>query len=91
MLEGGRERYSRGMAAAAPSPESLEAARTVQAQVVRWVSKLLVQDQPLYPQIRRVLAVWDVFNQEMARAAEQGTLEAVTDDAELFATQVENS
>jgi hypothetical protein len=60
--------------------------------MLRVVRALLTPNQPLNTQVRRLLSVWQVFNQEMARAAaEKGTLEAVTDEAALFASQVEAS
>jgi hypothetical protein len=42
-------------------------------------------------QVRRLLAVWNVFNQEMASAASQGALDAIEEEARLFASQVEQS
>ena len=67
------------------------AARTVQAGMARIVKALLKAEEPLTPQIRRVLSVWNVFNQEMAAAAEKGSLSAVEEEALLFASRVEQS
>ncbi|MFA6317472.1 MAG: hypothetical protein WC943_08635 [Elusimicrobiota bacterium] len=75
----------------APSPRSRDAAAAVRQQVLRVVRALLKPDEPLGPQIRRVLSVWQVFNQEMTGAAEKGLLEAVEAEARLFAEQVEAS
>ncbi|MEQ1918547.1 MAG: hypothetical protein ABL955_05060, partial [Elusimicrobiota bacterium] len=48
-------------------------------------------DKPLTDSVHRALAVWQVFDQEMAIAASKGTLEAIVADAKLFASQVEAS
>lgn len=89
MLEAGRARWlSR---TAAPTPEAARAAAGVQESILRIAKALLKEEEPLQGQVRRLLAVWDVFNQEMALAADKGTLEAVEADARLFAEQVERS
>lgn len=91
MIEAGMDRYEERNKAAAPSPQAYAAARTVQAGMARIVKALLKAEEPLSPQIRRVLSVWNVYNQEMAAAAEKGSLSAVEEEALLFASQVEQS
>ncbi|MBI5883945.1 MAG: hypothetical protein HZB91_12675 [Elusimicrobia bacterium] len=76
---------------AGPSPKARESARTVREQVIRVVRALIKQDEPLGPRIRRILSVWQVFNQEMEGAAAKGSLEAIEAEARLFADQVEQS
>ena len=91
MVEAGMARYEERNKAGAPSPRAYAAARTVQAGMARIVKALLKAEEPLYPQIRRVLSVWNVFNQEMAATAEKGSLSAIEEEALLFASQVEQS
>jgi hypothetical protein len=91
MVEAGMARYEERNKSGAPSPQAYAAARTVQAGMARIVKALLKAEEPLTPQIRRVLSVWNVFNQEMAAAAEKGSLSAVEEEALLFASQVEQS
>jgi hypothetical protein len=91
MVEAGLARYEERNKSGAPSPQAYAAARTVQAGMARIVKALLKAEEPLTPQIRRVLSVWNVFNQEMAAAAEKGSLSAVEEEALLFASQVEAS
>jgi hypothetical protein len=78
-------------AAPAPSPAAAEAARAVRASLSRAMRALIPADRPLSESVNRALSVWQVFDQEMSVAAEKGTLAAVTDDAALFASQVEES
>ena len=67
-------------------------AAAVNRSLVRVVRALLAPDAPLRPQMGRLLGVWQVFNQEMARVAEEtGNVRAVVDEADLFARQVEAS
>jgi hypothetical protein len=67
-------------------------ARAVQASMLRVVRALVREDLPLAPQMGRLLAVWQVFNQEMSRVAEEsGSARAVAAEAALFASQVEDS
>lgn len=91
VVEEAAARYARE-APGAPSAPAREAALKVQAATLRVARALLKAEQPLGTQIRRLLSVWQVFNQEMVRAAEEkGTLEGVVSEAELFASQVEAS
>ncbi|MBI5597703.1 MAG: hypothetical protein HY928_16570 [Elusimicrobia bacterium] len=86
------EAAAREDAAAAPTPQAGAAAVRVRAALLRVVKALLKPEQPLNTQVRRLLSVWQVFNEEMARAAaEKRTLEGVAAEAELFAEQVESS
>lgn len=78
-------------AAPAPTPAAAAAAREVRAALVRVVRALVPADAPFAPSAPRALSVWQVFDQEMAVAAGRGTLAAVSDDARLFASQVEAS
>ena len=91
MLDAGMALYAERHEAKAPSPQAYAAARTVQAQVVRMVKAMLKTGEPLNGQIRRILSVWNVFNQAMEEAAHKGTTSAVADEARLFASQVEQS
>ncbi|MBI2362200.1 MAG: hypothetical protein HYV15_02305 [Elusimicrobia bacterium] len=86
------EAAAREDAAAAPTPQAQAAAVRVRAALLRVVRALLRPEQPLNTQVRRLLSVWQVFNEEMSRAAaEKGSLEGVAAEAELFAEQVERS
>lgn len=76
---------------AAPTPKAASAASEVEASIIRVARALIAPDKPLDESIRRALAVWQVFDQEMAAAAAKGTLDAVVADARLFASQVEDS
>lgn len=91
MLDAGLARYAEQYRSKAPSPQAYAAARTVQAQVVRLVKAMLKPGEPLDGQIRRILSVWNVFNQEMTEAARKGSTQAIEDEARLFAEQVEQS
>jgi len=92
ILRDAREQFGSENRLSAASPEALAAALSVQASLIRAMSALLPAEAPLKTGIRRALAVWDVFNQEMARVAnESGTLDAIEADAALFANQVEAS
>lgn len=82
---------ARASAPPAPSPAAAAAAREVEIQVVRVARALLPADRPLSEGIGRAMAVWQVFDQEMALAAEKGALGAVVAEARLFASQVEAS
>ncbi|MDD5301974.1 MAG: hypothetical protein PHS14_02610 [Elusimicrobia bacterium] len=82
---------ARASAPAAPTPAADAAAREITAQVVRFARALIPADKPLADSVRRALAVWQVFDQEMSIAASKGTLEAIVADATLFASQVEAS
>ncbi len=75
----------------APTPAAAEAALEVSRQVVRFARALIPAGKPLAESLSRALAVWQVFDQEMAIAASKGTLEAIVADAKLFASQVEDS
>ena len=75
----------------APTPAAGEAARAVRAALLRVVRALTPADAPLSGGVRRTLAVWQVFDQELAAAAKGGSLRAVAAEAELFASQVEAS
>ncbi|MBI5625504.1 MAG: hypothetical protein HY924_17130 [Elusimicrobia bacterium] len=77
--------------AKAPSLRTREAASVVRQQVIRVVRALIDPAKPLAPQVRRVLSVWQVFNQEMEAASAKGLLEAIEAEARLFAEQVEAS
>ena len=59
--------------------------------MVRVVKAMLKPGEPLNGQIRRILSVWNVFNQEMEAAAQKGSFSAIEDEARLFASQVEQS
>lgn len=92
VVEAAAARWSAEAGTRAPSPRAVAAGTAAQAGMLRVVRALLTPDQPLNTQVRRLLSVWQVYNQEMTRvAAEKGTLEAVTDEAALFASQVEAS
>jgi hypothetical protein len=91
MLDAGMSRYAAQNQAKAPSPQAYAAALTVQTQLVRLVKAMLKPGEPLDGQIRRILSVWNVFNQEMQGAAEKGSTQAIEDEARLFASQVEQS
>ncbi|MFA5138730.1 MAG: hypothetical protein WC728_05795 [Elusimicrobiota bacterium] len=91
LIDAGCARYNDLYAGKAPSPEAFRVARVVQEQTLRVARALLDPKAPLMGQVRRVLSVWNVFNQEMAAAASKGTLEAIEEDARLFASQVEQS
>ena len=72
--------------------EKGEGTLKVRDSMVRIVRALIKPDLPLKPQMARLLSVWQVFDQELARvASETGSIEAVFKDAVLFAEQVENS
>ena len=91
VVEEAAARYA-SEAPGAPSEAARAAAVRVQAATLRMARALLKPGQPLGTQIRRLLSVWQVFNEEMSRAAaEKGTLEGVVSEAELFASQVEAS
>lgn len=74
-----------------PSPRAEAAARDVRASVLRVVRALVKPELPMSAQAPRLMSVWQVMGEELARAAEGGTLDAVTADAALFASQVEAS
>ncbi|UPT74320.1 MAG: hypothetical protein M0D55_00775 [Elusimicrobiota bacterium] len=74
-----------------PTPAATAAAREVGLAITRVMRALLPKDEPLKPNLPRALAVWQVFDQEMALAAEKGGLDEVVLDARLFASQVEQS
>lgn len=78
-------------AGGAPSARAGSAAKDVRAAVLRVVRALVRPELPMAAQAPRLLSVWQVMSQELARAAEAGTLDAVVEDAALFATQVERS
>ena len=83
--------YAKTFQAQSPSPRAYAAAVTVQKQMIRIVKAMLKPEEPLGPQIRRILSVWQVFNEAMEEAAEKGTTTAIEDEAKLFASQVERS
>lgn len=82
---------TRGSGPAAPTPAAAAAAKEIESQLVRVARALIPADQPLSGSIRRALAVWQVFDQELAIAASKGSLDGVVEDAKLFASQVEDS
>jgi hypothetical protein len=82
---------ARASAPMAPTPAADAAAKEVAAQIVRVARALIPADKPVREGLPRALAVWQVFDQEMAIAAEKGGLSAVVADAKLFASQVEAS
>lgn len=82
---------ARASAPAAPTPAAAAAAREIEKQVVRVARALIPADKPLAESLSRALAVWQVFGQEMGIAASKGSLAAIVADAELFASQVEDS
>lgn len=75
----------------APSPRAAAAAKDVRAAVLRVVRALVKPELPMSTQTPRLMSVWQVMTQELSRAAEAGTLDAVLQDAALFAKQVEES
>lgn len=75
----------------APSPAAAAAAREVETALTRVARALIPADKPARESLPRALAVWQVFDQELALAAEQGGLDALIADARLFASQVEAS
>lgn len=81
----------RGSGAAAPTPAAAEAVREIESAVVRFARALIPAGKPAAESLSRALAVWQVFDQEMALAASKGALEAIVADAALFASQVEES
>ncbi|MCR4296671.1 MAG: hypothetical protein NUW21_14155, partial [Elusimicrobia bacterium] len=82
---------ARGSGAPAPTPAAAAAVAEIESAVVRFARALIPADKPLVDSLSRALAVWQVFDQEMAIAASKGTLEAIAADATLFASQVEAS
>ncbi len=82
---------ARASAPKAPTPAAEAAAQAVTTHLVRVARALIPADKPLRESLPRALAVWQVFDQEMAIAAEKGGLSAVVEDAQLFASQVEDS
>ncbi len=82
---------ARGSGPAEPTPAAAAAAKEIETQLVRVARALIPADQPLSGSINRALAVWQVFDQELAIAASKGSLDAVVADAKLFAAQVEDS
>ena len=75
----------------APSPRAAAAAKDVRAAVLRVVRALVKPELPMATQAPRLMSVWQVMTQELSRAAEAGALDAVLQDAALFASQVESS
>lgn len=82
---------ARASAPKAPTPAAESAAQAVTSHLVRVARALIPADKPLRESLPRALAVWQVFDQEMAIAADKGGLAAVVADAQLFASQVEES
>lgn len=82
---------ARGSGAPAPTPAAAAAVKSIESAVVRFARALIPADKPLVDSLSRALAVWQVFDQEMAIASSKGSLEAIIADAELFASQVEDS
>lgn len=74
-----------------PSARADAAAKDVRAAVLRVVRALVRPDLPMSVQAPRLMSVWQVMTQELSRAAESGALDAVLEDAALFASQVESS
>lgn len=91
IIQAARARYAATAAASAPSPRALTAALAVQAHAERMARALLSRSEPLDSQIRRLLSVWTVLNQELEVAAGRSSVEAVEAEAKLFADQVEQS
>lgn len=91
LVKAARDKLRREQEAAAPSPRAFRAALAVMDSVVRVVDALGAKDEPLNAKVRRILSVWQVFNQAMAEAAERGTLGDIIGEAKLFAHQVEDS
>ncbi|TBR20969.1 hypothetical protein EPO15_11485 [bacterium] len=85
------EEARRRLDAAAGSTRADAAAKDVRAAVLRVVRALVKPELPMSTQAPRLMSVWQVMTQELSRAAEAGTLEAVVKDAALFAEQVEAS
>ncbi|MFI5346516.1 MAG: hypothetical protein ACHQ51_09105 [Elusimicrobiota bacterium] len=75
----------------APTSAAELAARDVRAAVERVARALIPADKPVIESLARAMSVWQVMGQEMSEAAKKGVLSAVTDDARLFAEQVEAS
>lgn len=82
---------ARGSGAPAPTPAAASAVKEIESAVVRFARALIPADKPLVDSLSRALAVWQVFDQEMAIAASKGSLDAIVSDAKLFASQVEDS
>ncbi len=74
----------------APNPAAGAAAREVETALVRVMRALIAAEKPVKESLPRALAVWQVFDQEMAIAAKSG-LDAIIADARPFASQVEAS
>ncbi|MBI5201637.1 MAG: hypothetical protein HY925_08645 [Elusimicrobia bacterium] len=90
LIEAGRARFA--AQAQAPTRRAYQGALSVQANLARVARALLVPGEPVKPQLPRLLSVWQVFTQEMQGAAsEKKTVDAIEDDAKLFAEQVEQS
>lgn len=70
--------------------DTASASVAVREAVVRVVKALVSEDKPMAESAPRLFAVWQVFGQEMQRAAPGGA-QAVAADAALFASQVEAS
>lgn len=82
---------ARGSGAPAPTPAAAAAVKEIESAVVRFARALIPADKPLVDSLSRALAVWQVFDQEMAIASSKGSLGAIVADAQLFASQVEAS
>lgn len=89
LVEEARDRQD--AAGGGPSVRADAAAKDVRAAVLRVVRALVRLDLPMSVQAPRLMSVWQVMTEELSRAAEAGTLDAVLKDAALFAAQVESS
>jgi hypothetical protein len=76
---------------AAPTPAAAAAAKEVHDSLMRVLRALIPAERPLTDSLARALSVWQVMGQEMTAAAKLGTLAAISGDARLFASQVEQS
>jgi hypothetical protein len=91
LLREAQEQFIKTHESEAPTREAFKAAVTVNESIIRIVAALGKKNEPLHNQIRRILSVWQIFNQAMEEAAERGTLGDVIGEAKLFAYQVEQS
>lgn len=91
LLREAQEEFAKTYWDRAPTEPSYRAALAVNESIVRIIAAVGRKDEPLHNQIRRMLSVWQIFNEAMTEAAERGTIGDVIGEAKLFAHQVEAS
>ncbi len=75
----------------APTPGAFKASVSVIDSIIHIVATLGAVEEPLHNKVRRILSVWNIFNQAMVEASEMGSLGDIIGEAKLFAHQVEQS